>query len=88
MPNSRNHIRTSMKCRVKIWHDSFGELTVSTRDISEGGIFLLTEDIQMPPVGAVLTGQVVGLAGEAAPLVRLEIVRLEPSGVGLKFVSS
>lgn len=86
MSESRNHIRTPMKCQVKVWHDSIGEIVVNTRDISDGGIFLLTEDIDMPPIGTILTGQVQGLAG-AAPIVKMEIVRVEPAGVGLKFVA-
>ena len=86
MHEHRSHIRTQMKCQVKVWHDDIGEVVVNTRDISDGGIFLLTEDTPMPPIGSILKGQVQGLAGDA-PIVTLEIVRVEPVGIGLKFVN-
>lgn len=87
MSENRRYIRTPMKCQLKVWHESFGELVVTTRDISDGGVFLLTEQIEMPPVGTVLKGQVQGMAA-AAPIVEMEIVRVEPAGIGLKFVTS
>lgn len=74
-----------MKARVKVSHPSIGEIVVNTRDISDGGVFLITEDIEMPPVGTIVTGQVQGLVGDA-PILKMEIVRVEPSGVGLRFV--
>ena len=87
MSESRKYVRTSMKVKVKVWHDSIGELVVNTRDISDGGIFLLTEDIEMPPIGSVLKGQAQGMPIEA-PIVQLEIVRIEPMGVGLRFIQN
>lgn len=75
-----------MKVQVKVSHPSIGEILVPTRDISDGGIFLLTENIEMPPVGTVLTGQVQGMATDA-PVIKMEIVRVEPAGVGLRFVT-
>ncbi len=87
MSDSRNHSRTPMKCQVKVMHPAIGEILVNTRDISEGGIFLLTEDLEMPPIGTVLTGQVQGMPVEA-PVVKMEIVRIEPAGIGLRFVTA
>ena len=85
-PDLRTDHRTPMKCMVKVTHPSIGDVTVSTRDISDGGLFLLTEEIPMPPVGTIVEGQVQGM-GEAAPILKMQIVRLEPAGVGLKFVN-
>jgi len=84
--DNRTDHRTPMKCQVKVAHPSIGEITVTTRDISDGGIFLLTENIQMPPVGTIVQGQVQGM-GIEGPILKLEIVRLEPAGTGLKFVN-
>ena len=67
-------------------HPLIGEVLVFTRDISDSGIFLLTENIDMPPVGSIVKAQVQGM-GEVAPILTMEIVRLEPSGIGLKFVT-
>jgi len=86
MSDTRNDPRTPMKCQVKVSHDSIGDILVNTRDISDGGIFLLTEDINMPPVGTVVQGQVQGM-GMVAPILKMQIVRIEPSGIGLKFIN-
>ncbi len=62
-----------------------GELLVKTRDISDGGVFVVLEPEQIPPVGTRLTGQVQGLMDDA-PVLQLEVVRVEPAGVGLRFI--
>jgi len=86
MSDNRNDLRTPMKCQVKVSHDSIGEILVNTRDISDGGIFLLTENIDMPPIGTIVQGQVQGM-GMVAPIIKMQIVRLEPAGIGLKFIN-
>jgi len=84
--DNRNDLRTPMRCQVKVSHPSIGEVMVNTRDISDGGLFLLTESISMPPVGTIVQGQVQGM-GIEGPILKLEIVRLEPAGTGLKFIN-
>jgi len=86
MSENRIHPRTPMKCQVKVSHPSIGEVMVNTRDISDGGIFLITDDIPMPPVGSLVQGQVQGM-GVGGPILKLEIVRIEPAGIGLKFIN-
>lgn len=86
MDNKRIDQRTPLKVLVKVSHPSIGDIVVPTRDISDGGIFLLTEDIDVPPVGTIMEGQVQGMEVEG-PVLKLEIVRMEPSGIGLKFVN-
>ncbi|HSX51546.1 MAG TPA: PilZ domain-containing protein [Cellvibrio sp.] len=83
--DQRRHVRTAFACRIKITHESVGELLVKTRDISDGGVFVVLEPDQIPPVGTLLTGQVQGLMDDA-PVLQLEVVRVEPTGVGLRFV--
>lgn len=84
--DQRHDHRTPMKCQVKVSHPSIGEVMVQTRDISDGGIFLLTENIDVPPIGTIVEGQVQGMDVEG-PILKLEIVRMEPAGIGLKFVN-
>lgn len=86
MSDNRHDHRTPLKCQVKVSHDSIGDILVNTRDISDGGIFLLTEDIDMPPIGTIVQGQVQGM-GMVAPILKMEIVRIEPAGIGLKFIN-
>jgi hypothetical protein len=83
--DKRRHVRTSFACRIKIAHESVGELLVKTRDVSDGGVFVVLEPDQIPPVGTLLTGQVQGLMDDA-PVLQMEVVRVEQGGVGLRFV--
>lgn len=82
---NRRYPRIPVRCRVLITHDSFGEMMVQTRDISDGGIFIVTDPEEMPPVGTQVRGQVQGMLMDA-PIVDMLIVRVEPGGLGLKFV--
>ena len=84
--DQRHDHRTPMKVQVKVCHPSIGEVVVQTRDISDSGIFLLTEHISVPPIGTVVEGQVQGM-DIAGPILKLEIVRMEPEGIGLKFIN-
>ncbi len=84
--DQRHDHRTPMKVQVKVRHPSIGEIVVQTRDISDGGIFLLTENIDVPPIGTIVEGQVQGMEIEG-PILKLEIVRMEPAGIGLKFIN-
>jgi hypothetical protein len=74
-----------MKARVKVSHSSIGEMVAETRDISDGGVFLVTGDKEMPPLGTIVEGQVQGMADDA-PILKMEIVRAESDGIGLRFV--
>ena len=87
MRNQRKHQRTMLSVQFKIWHDSFGEALVKTGNISDGGVYLVAggADVEIPPVGTIIQGQVQGLMSDA-PKVAMEVVRVETVGVGLKFV--
>lgn len=81
----RRHLRTPLACRIKIMHESIGELLVKTRDISDGGVFVVIDPKDIPAIGTIVTGQVQGLMDEA-PILAMEVVRIESEGVGLRFV--
>lgn len=87
MAENREGIRTAFACRIKIWHESIDEVVVKTRDISDSGVFILTEPATMPGVGEVVTGQVQGMMADA-PILNMEIVRVEAGGLGLRFISA
>lgn len=82
--NKRRHVRTPLACRIKVTYGD-QEMLVKTRDISDGGVFVVLEPEQVPPVGSVVTGQVQGMM-EDAPILDMEVVRVEPAGVGLRFL--
>ena len=81
----RKHTRTPFACRIKIISADKSELLVKTRDISDGGVFVVLEPEQIPPIGTIVKGQVQGLLDDA-PILEMEVVRMEPSGVGLRFL--
>lgn len=88
MSNSRKNIRTPLKVRLRIDHPVHGELMVTTRDISECGVYVLMDQAQnVLAMGEQVQGQVQGLPMEA-PILTLEVVRVEALGVGLRFVQT
>lgn len=88
MSNSRKNVRTPLKVRLRIEHPLHGELMVTTRDISECGVYVLVDQAQnMLAMGEQVQGQVQGLPMEA-PVLTLEVVRVEPLGVGLRFIQN
>jgi len=82
----RRHPRTALALEVKISHESMESIVLVTRDISESGIFIVTDDTEMPPIGAVVQGQVQGEI-EDPPTVKMEVMRIEPDGIGLRFLT-
>ncbi len=83
--DQRRFPRLRLNLQVAVSHPGFGRRVFSTRDISDGGIFLACDAVSFPPVGAVVQVQVQGMA-EAAPVRRMAVVRFEDDGVALRFV--
>ncbi len=88
MSNSRKNVRTPLKVRLRIDHPVHGEMLVTTRDISECGVYVLMDQAQnLLAMGEHVQGQVQGLPMEA-PILMLEVVRVEALGVGLRFMQA
>ncbi|TWC39607.1 PilZ domain-containing protein [Pseudomonas sp. SJZ079] len=87
MSNQRQHPRTPMKCRIKICHPSFGERLAQTTNLSDGGVYAKHPDLMALPLGTIVTGQVQDLPIEA-PVLRMEVMRVDAEGVGLRFVEA
>ena len=85
MPNQRQQVRTPMKCRIKICHPSFGEVVAQTRDLSDGGVYVKHPDLLALPQGTLVTGQVQDLPIEA-PVLHMEVMRVDAEGIGLRFI--
>lgn len=84
--NKRNSPRTPMVTRIRITTPQVGEVVTKTRDISDSGVFVVMEGSEALPIGSQVEGQVLGLPGGDAPIVAMEVVRVEPGGIGLKFL--
>ncbi|AHI28012.1 PilZ domain-containing protein [Marinobacter similis] len=81
----REYIRTAMSAKVKVVHPELGEFMFSTRDISDGGVFIIVDaDPFEPNIGDTVTVQVQGLP-VPAPVLEMVIVRRTNDGLGLQF---
>jgi len=85
MDNKRRHSRVPLNVEVKISHPDIGELIVKTRNLSDGGLFIVADPTAMPPIGEIVHGQVQAESGDF-PVVPMKIVRTEDDGLGLQFV--
>ena len=82
----RVHERTPLSTPVRITHPSFGAVVVRTKDISHGGVFVLTGELEaVPTIGTVIEGQVQD-GVEDRPIVKMKVVRIVPDGIGLQFL--
>ena len=86
MDNQRQYPRTPLKCRIRISHPLFGELMAQTRDLSDTGVYVKHPELTQLPTGSVVTGQVQDLPIDA-PILQMEVVRVDAEGVGLRFLS-
>jgi hypothetical protein len=82
--NRRTDLRTKVKTKMKFTHPSCGSVLLNSGDISDGGIFLYSEGVIPPEIGAKVTVQMTGLPMEA-PIVPMKLMRLTHDGMGLKF---
>lgn len=81
----RVHSRTALSAKVKVVHEQFGEFVFSTRDISDGGVFIVLNDEPFAPqLGDKVTVQVQGLP-VPAPTLDMVVVRQTNDGFGLQF---
>ncbi len=81
----REHMRTAMSAKVKLAHEELGDFIFSTRDISDGGVFVVVDTEPFAPeIGDKVTVQVQGLP-VPAPVLEMVVVRKTNDGYGLQF---
>lgn len=80
----REHLRTALNAKVSVTHETFGKRIFATRDISDGGIFIVAEGDFTPDIGDKVIVQVQGLP-VPAPELEMEVVRITVDGYGLRF---
>jgi|GEM_PF-651300 len=88
MDEKRDRHRSTVRVPFNVSHESFGSVTVHSRDISVGGIFAVNDiGMKIPPEGSIIDVQVAGLGGYAGDI-QAEVVRIdgEGEGFGLKFL--
>lgn len=85
MANQRQYPRAPMKCRIRISHESFGEVLAHTRDLSDGGVYVKHPELTSLQLGMIVSGQVQDLP-IPAPVLQMEVMRVDADGVGLRFI--
>ena len=78
-------MRTAMSARIKLIHPELGEFIFPTRDISDGGVFVVVDTEPFAPnLGDTVTVQVQGLP-VPGPILEMTLVRKTNDGFGLQF---
>ena len=85
---NRKHLRIGLVVDIELTLPGHGEINVRTRNISDGGLYLVLDDIEMPPVGTEVKVRLKNQLGdgEEPPINRAKVVRHENDGIGLEFL--
>lgn len=84
----RVYCRTAMSAKVKVNHEALGEFVFSTRDISDGGVFIVVDNEPFAlELGDKVKVQVQGLPVEA-PVLDMVVARKTVDGFGLQFANA
>jgi hypothetical protein len=86
MINNRQHSRYPIAVSIKISHESIDEIILETKNVSDGGLFVVVSPDEMPPIGAIVKGQVQGMA-EDSPIIEMKIVRQAEDGIGFQYIN-
>lgn len=87
MEKTSRALRSPLRCKMKIWRQNEPDaaIHVSTKDMSDTGVFVLSDNEGLAlPIGTLLYGQVLGMPVEA-PVLLMEVVRESDEGIGLRF---
>ena len=86
--NNRKHIRVGMTVDVELTLPGQPTCDVRTRNISEGGLFLVLENADAMPIGEMVEVKLKHKTedGEEPQTQHAVIVRHEAGGIGLAFV--
>ena len=82
--DQRKFPRTPLEVNVKVMHSSFGTLTCKVKDISDGGMFIVHEGIEFPPIGAEMQVQALDVPIEA-PVLTVRVAHKRSAGTGVEF---
>lgn len=84
----RKHLRIGLVVDIEMTPNGKETVCVRTRNISDGGLFLVLDDIELPPVGSEVQVSLKNQLGdgEAPPVNRARVVRHEDGGIGLQFL--
>ncbi|MFW5444256.1 MAG: PilZ domain-containing protein [Methylococcaceae bacterium] len=85
MDNRRICKRYALVAEVKLTHPSFGDYITTTTDASDSGVFIIINDLELPPVGSTLKLQIINNQQEM-PIKEVTLTRVSSGqGAGLAF---
>lgn len=84
----RKHLRIGLIVDIEMTLPLQGVINVRTKNISDGGLFLVLDNIEIPPIGTEVQVRLQNQLGdgEEPPINRARVVRHEPDGIGLEFI--
>ncbi len=85
----RQYPRVTVPMLVELSHISFGKMTTTVRDISEGGMFIVVDDAKLSPGAQIKVRQLRASSVDlhATPQVDAVVRRVEPHGIGVEYLS-
>lgn len=85
--NRRKHLRMSIVLDVELNHPELGSEACKTKDLSDGGLFIKTEQADTLTVGQEVAVRLKATLGDGknAPQVPMIVRRVTEDGIGLEF---
>lgn len=80
-------MRYPVKVDLKISHPAIDELVVSTKNVSDSGLFILVNPLPALSPGTVIRGQVLGMPSDTQVL-DMKVVRVDADGIGLQYLQN
>jgi hypothetical protein len=85
MIENRQYERTDFEAEVELRHPSLGRVILKSRDVSDGGLFLIANGTdELPPIGSMVEVRAL-VFGDAAPILKATVVRTTADGIGLMY---
>ena len=84
MSEKRGQIRTAFKAQIRVEHPKMGEFHVVTRDMSNSGLFLLSDEVFEINIGDEISVQSLDI--EDAPIIFAKVVRMEKNGIAVMYL--
>ncbi|MDQ1362717.1 MAG: hypothetical protein QG652_577 [Pseudomonadota bacterium] len=84
----RRHLRIGLVVEIELTLPGAAPQIVRTKNISDGGLFLVIDEVKLPAVGTEVKVRLKNQLGdgEEPPVNRAKVVRHDPDGMGLEFI--
>ncbi len=85
--DQRRNRRLPMEIEVELYRSDQPMCVVRTENLSCGGVLLILDNLELPPLGSQVQVRVVGMLGEneTPPLVDARVIRHVTEGIAVQF---